>query len=317
MKSVVCTLYEGHYHYGVAGLVNSLYTHGFRGDFYIGYKGELPFWAFNANNNPLINWEESKTLQAAPDLYLHFLPVKTDVHFTNYKPDFIIQLWEKCINGSDSSGLFYFDPDIVNKCKWEFYERWITYGVALVHEIVWNDMPYNHPKRHQWMSVAEALGLSVKNKLNSNINAGFFGISKDRMGFVKMWKQLIDQSSILFSLDKTKFLQNNNDYSLFKVGDQDLLNLTAMCTDEDLSEFGPEGMDFTGGGWLMSHATGSPKPWKTNYLGNWLKGKKPSAQSREYWKNANGVIKCYSDSYIRRKIFCQTLAALLSRFYSK
>lgn len=317
MNSVICTLYEGHYHYGVAALVNSLYKHGFRGDVYIGYRGELPDWAKAAKNDLLTGWTDSLTLQLEWDLKLHFLPLTTNAHLTNYKPEFILQVWNRCASPADAPGIFYFDPDIVVKCSWDFYENWITYGVALVHEIVWNDMPPNHPKKQQWVRIADGLGYKVINKLRSYINAGFIGVNKNQIDFISMWCQLIDFSCSNFDFDRAKFFQNENDTGMFKVGDQDLLNLTAMCTSEPISEFGPEGMDFVGGGWLMSHSTGSPKPWKINYIREWLKGNRPSVAGKEYWKNVNGIIVCYPAFFVKRKMISQKLVSVLSRFYSK
>ncbi|MDB5138667.1 MAG: hypothetical protein JWR12_583 [Mucilaginibacter sp.] len=315
--SVICTLYEGHYHYGVAALVNSLYKYGFRGDIYIGYKGELPPWAKSAKNNDLPGWNGVHTLIIEPGLNLHFLSLTTDVHFANYKPEFMLDIWNKCLIQDNTTGIFYFDPDIVIKCDWTFYEKWITYGVALVHEIVWNDMPYNHPKRHQWLSIAEELGYKVVNKLESYINSGFVGVNKNQMDFLRMWRELTDFSSTRYGYDKRKFFHSENNTEMFRAGDQDLLNLTAMCTSVPISEFGPEGMDFVGGGWLMSHSTGSPKPWKINYIGEWVKGNRPTLAVKEYWKNANGIINCYPGSFIKRKLFYQKFVSILARFYNK
>ena len=317
MSSVICTLFEGHFHYGVAALVNSHYQHGFKGDFFIGYRGELPFWATAATNNNSLNWPGTKTLIIAEELKLHFLPINTNAHFTNYKTHFILELWEKCIDDSLVTGILYFDPDIVNKCSWKYYEQWITYGVALVHEIVWNDMPPSHPKRHQWATVASGLGYQIKNKLNSQINAGFIGVASDKLGFIQMWNNLITHAVQNFKFDMTKLAQHPDNNNLFSAGDQDLLNLTAMCTNEDLSEFGPEGMDFISGGWPMSHATGSPKPWKKNFIMSALNGKPPTLADKAYWKNVNGPVNCYKPIKIKFKRFCIVGAAFIGRFYAR
>lgn len=317
MNSVICTLYEGGYHFGVASLINSLHKHEFYGDVYIGYRGKLPFWANEAKVDSSITWEGAMNLQIASNLNLHFLPLVTEVHLTNYKPHFMLQVWDKCVKQIDIPGIFYFDPDIVIKCSWSFYENWISYGVALVHEIVWNDMPPTHPKRHQWMSVAHELGLSMKNKLQSQINAGFIGVNRNQLNFLGIWHQLIEHTAIKFGLDKTKLSQSINPHDIFYAGDQDLLNLTAMCTDESLSEMGPEGMDFINGGWTMSHAVGHPKPWQKKYILSAFKGNPPGKADRAFWVNAKSPLSCYSNNQIKMKRLSIAIAALIGRFYKR
>ncbi|GAB2580973.1 hypothetical protein [Spirosoma areae] len=314
-ESVVCTLFEGHYHYGVAALVNSLYQQGFRGDIYAGYRGELPNWIKNAKANKSLNWPDATTAILAEDLQLHFLPVVNDYHFTNYKPNFILNVW----NGpaKDAEGIFYFDPDIINKCSWSFYERWITYGVAIVREIVWNDMPPSHPKRQQWAEVAKSGNLFIKNDLNSYLNAGFIGVNKSQVSFLNMWVNLMDLAVENFGYDKSSFAQSIYNNDLFTVGDQDLLNLTAMCTDQPISEMGPEGMDFTYGGWTMSHATGSPKPWKKKFINSFLKGIPPSKADKLYWDNVHGIIRLYTENEIYIKRLQLNFSAFLGRFYHR
>src|SRR4051812_5164489 len=128
MVSSVCTVFEGDFHKGVAGLINSLYKNGFRGNFYAGYRGALPAWAKTATENLNLDWPGAKTLEVAKGLVVHFLPVVTNYHLSHYKPNFMLRLLQG--TAKDVEALAYFDPDIVNLCKWCFYEKWMSYGVA-------------------------------------------------------------------------------------------------------------------------------------------------------------------------------------------
>jgi hypothetical protein len=85
IKSFVCTLFEGHYHYGLAALTNSLYNNGFRGDIYAGYKGCLPTWASKSFINYNLIWNGASTLNVTEGLNIHFLPIDSNYHLTNYK----------------------------------------------------------------------------------------------------------------------------------------------------------------------------------------------------------------------------------------
>jgi hypothetical protein len=314
MNAVVCTLFEGHYHYGLAALVNSLYKNGFSGDIYAGYKGELPAWA-GKNKDTVLIWPDSTTYKAAENIRVHFLPVKTEFHLTNYKPDFVIELMENL--ETDVHGVFYFDPDIVIKCKWSFYEQWLSLGVPLVHEITNNDMPATHPIRVIWRELIKRNALEVTNQIQSYINAGFWGVTREHIEFAYLYKKFVEISVTEFNMDLNDFTFDLDRTNPFFAKDQDALNIAAMCSRVPLSEYGPEAMDFVHGGKVMSHAIGSPKPWKKNYFASFLRGGPPSLSDRAYWDNAHDAIRLYTDSFIRIKQVELKLATFLGRFYKR
>jgi len=313
MPSVICTLFEGNYHKGVAGLVNSLYYFDFRGDVFIGYRGALPQWADAAENNPSLNWPNAKILKAADGLNLHFLPVDTHFHFTTYKPYFMLQLLEGV--AKDADGVMYFDPDIIVKCKWDFYEKWITFGVGIIHEIINNDMPPNHPVRLMWKDRIEQSGKEVTRLLHSYINAGFCGVSRSHIEFIKTWCYMIDFAIEHFEFDPATFLLDDPS-SIFR-GDQDALNMAAMCSQSPVSEMGPQAMGFIHGGYTMSHAVGSPKPWNKRFIFSALKGYPPGTADKDFWLHAKSPIKIYSDQQVRLKRLSISAAAFMSRFYKR
>lgn len=314
MNSAICTLYEGHYHHGLAALCNSLYNNGYKGSIYIGYRGEIAPWAKSAKDDSSLNWEGGKTIGFAEGLYLHFLPIVTSLHLTNYKADFMLQLWEG--HAKNMEGMFYFDPDIVIKCNFSFYEKWIQHGVALVHEITANDMTVNNPIRMLWREIINENNENVVNNLTSYINAGFFGLNKRHISFVEKVSKFV-------FIAKDKYHVNLNAFDFtdrtdpFFAKDQDILNIAAMCSEVPLCEIGPEGMDFVHGGFTMSHAIGGPKPWKKNFIKSFFKGNAPSLPDKAYWQHVDAPIKSFSNITIRNKRFSIKITSFLGRFYRK
>jgi len=309
MSLAVCTLY------GVAALINSLHKNGFKGNIYAGYKGGLPKWALAAKENPSFPWPGVKSIDTLEGIQIHFLPIESSFHLTNYKPDFMLKLWDG--PAKDAVAIAYFDPDIVVKCKWEFYSDWMSYGVALVHEINSNDMPVSHPLRKEWEKVINLTNRRTTHQLSSYLSGGFCGVHIRYIEFLHTWKEIFETGIKHFKLTHDQW---NHDYDrtyIFYRQDQDAFNIAAMCCESPLSEIGPEGMDFIHGGWTMSHAAGSPKPWKNHYLLSALNGKPPSLADKGYWSNVNLLIKSYHPIKVSLKQISILISSFISRFYSR
>src|SRR4051812_3939253 len=90
MTSCICTLVEGDFHLGLGVLANSLVHHGFKGNIWVGYRGQLPAWAATAQAGE--RWRE---FPAAPGVNLCFVALDTKAHFTNYKPEFLLRVWDE------------------------------------------------------------------------------------------------------------------------------------------------------------------------------------------------------------------------------
>jgi hypothetical protein len=98
------------------------------------------------------------------------------------------------------------------------------------------------------------------------------------------------------------------------VGDQDLMNAAVMFTQLPLSCIGPDGMDFGGGGYLMSHAVYGIKPWVKNFTLDLFKtGNAPSLADKEFMKNISAPIKIFSSVEERLKRANIKVAAVLGR----
>ena len=298
-SAAVCTLFEGHYHHGLAAPVNSLYRHGFRGIVWAGYRGAMPPWA-----TPLSAREDYQEFSVGEGCVIRFVLLQPDVHFANYKPDFLLRLFQE---NPGLPGLFYFDPDIVVRCRWSFYEEWISYGVALVQEITNGAMPSNHPIRMKWLSFAESLGLKVRRDLNQYFNSGFIGVARRFHSCLLHWQALL-AGVARQNVNMQGFMPGDRTNPFYGI-DQDTLNLMAMVTEHPLSTIGPEGMDFVPGGFTMSHAVGTPKPWNKCMTLSALDGRGPSAADHAYWSHTQTPICLYS----QRMMFWKKLDMLCGK----
>ncbi|MDX2271391.1 MAG: hypothetical protein NW237_05505 [Cyanobacteriota bacterium] len=309
MVAVACTLYEGHYHYGVGALANSLYTHGYRGNFWVGYRGELPFWATN-----VAAMESYSKFSVKPDFSICFVPLETTIHFTNYKPNFMLQVWEQFDPSIES--LIYIDPDITIKCRWSFFDEWVKRGIALCQDVNIT-LNADHPFRYIWKDYAEKLGFGIVRSHDYYFNGGFVGIYGEYKSFLNLWSDLIGNLSQLnIKIDLSKFMQGDGSHP-FVSADQNTLNLMSMLTPFPLSTIGSEGMDFSRYGFTMSHAIGSPKPWIKNYLWSALDGYPPTRADQNFWNYTQSPIKLYSSIFSAWKKRELSMAKAFARFYGR
>ncbi|MBD2293330.1 hypothetical protein H6G06_07475 [Anabaena sphaerica FACHB-251] len=304
MLAAVCTLFEGDYHYGVGVLTNSLYNHGFRGVVWAGYRGTLPAWA-----KPLKNGQGYQEFSVASDCVIRFIQLKTSKCFTNYKPDFMLQLWENYC--PEVEGLFYFDPDIVNKCSWDFYLEWVSRGITLCED-AYDYMPVNHPYRLSWKELAERYGHTYHRQTDRYYNAGFIGLKQNQKAVLSLWQKLLETFESEGYINLSDFCLSLGRYPYFQ-SDQCVLNLALMLTSEPLSTVSRLGMDFGGASVnIMSHASGSQiKPWRKQLIFKALGGEAPTLTDKAYWQHTQTPIQMYSSTqYAQQKIALRTAAAI-------
>ncbi|MFH7000367.1 hypothetical protein ACHRVZ_20810 [Flavobacterium sp. FlaQc-57] len=321
MISAVCTLFEGHYHYGVATLSNSLYTQGFRGTIYVGYRGSLPNWILKGKKESVGKWKEAISVSPVEGIQLVFLQLATTYSLTNYKPDFMLELWEGA--AKDADALFYFDPDIVVIDSWKCFEQWVDCGVAVCEDIN-SPLQEFHPRRHGWRNYFKNYDIDLQYKNQIYVNGGFVGLSKKNISFLKLWIKLQESmGDAIGGLDKSIFFNQTHNSTILKMegfqffdkSDQDALNATIEAYDGAISYIGKDGMGFIPGEATMIHALGSLKPWRINHFIRFFKGRIPRREDVVYWENSKSPILAHSRGEIRKKQMAIKISKFLGRFY--
>lgn len=307
MKSVVITLFEGDYHLGAAALINSLCASGFVGTVVCGHRGPPPPWAEAAR-------------QLGP-VEVEFVVVDTTAHLTNYKPEFLLHVWGSLHR--TATRLFYFDPDIVIKARWQFFEEWADYGVALVEDVN-SPLPESHPRRGAWRRSLQSCRKLVRRETPLYVNGGFIGLARAQQGFLYEWREAMALvGTEIGGLERSMFSFGDKQADLaspaypYSKTDQDALNIAVMTASQPVSIMGPEAMDFRPGGWTMSHALGSEKPWRKNLVRAALCGRGPSRADREFWAHVVAPLRVFPARVTAWRRSTLKLAALVGRFYRR
>lgn len=298
---IIVTLYEGHYHFGVAALLNSLVKAGFKGLLRIGYRGALPPWVSQLKH------VQDQDYSVAPDLAVSFVPINPAMHFGYYKPQFMLDTFAA---HPAAQHVFYFDPDIVVNAEWEFFTSWVQSGIALCLDNTFAFLHRNHPWRTEWKALA-GVAPTYACQLDHYVNSGFVGVRRSNTTVLERWVAITEKYRA----------QGGTITAFIKTGhravktDQDLLN-AVMTVSEDLtySVVGTEGMGFTYPAYVMSHAVSDVKPWKKNFLKALLvQGHAPNIMDKDYMRCANQPVAAYSASSFRLKHWNMRFSSMLGR----
>lgn len=300
---VPCTLFSGDYHFGAGALANSLYRSGFRGTMLFGYQPPLPPWA-----NAARQAGTDMLLQLMPDFALRFIAWPTRHNLSLEKPKFMLHALD--VVAPEADGVLFFDADIVVKASWSFFENWVALGAAVCLDVGYPLVPSNHPWRKAWRDLAAR----PCRDLDYYVNSGFLGLSRVHRALASSWAVMIDRflETQQKPIDTVKFDARESAFT----GDQDMLNAALMATDVPLSIIGRDGMDFTAGGFLMSHAIDEPKPWRRRFVASALGGRPPSPAEKAYWRCVEAPIRLFPAATVAATRSSLRVAGLVGRFYS-
>lgn len=321
MTFAICTLFEKDYHHGVAALVNSLARNGFEGRIYAGYRGPLPEWAAAAKPAAMKDWPDARALDIGQRCLLVFLPMQTSAHFTNVKPDFMLQLL-----GDEALGvsyLFYLDPDICLAEKWQYLADWATCGVALCEDVN-SPVGAHHPRRIGWRRYFGERGLPLSFRGDTYVNGGCVGIARADVRFLENWRSLMQHMAGAIGDLRAAKIEGGQQFresgfaSCFDCSDQDALNAAMEMTDGVTYSILPQAaMAFVPGPVVMPHALGPRKPWRRRYLRDALAAWSPTLADRVFWQNADGPLRSMSARRIAGKRFTLAAAAAIARVYGR
>lgn len=305
MTTAICTLFEGRYALGVGALVNSLVAAGFRGAVYAGFRGQAPDWNLTALRSAGVD--------------IHFRALNTTYHLTNYKPDFMLQLFG---SNPDISRLCYLDPDIVITSPWSYFEEWLECGIALCEDVN-SPMPAGHPRRHGWRRHLSAGYPAWCCRTEIYANGGFVGLSRSHLGFLETWRSLsVAMGEIIGGLDAAKLtggkkFESKGFANCFDCSDQDALNAALEAEDFQISLTGKSAMAFEPGDTLMAHAAGPGKPWARNFIHESLRGNPPRRADKEYFRFCLAPIVVLGGPSRRLKLLTIRLATLICRVWRR
>jgi hypothetical protein len=280
------TLCEQNYLAGTVALINSLVRAGFRGTFWVGYRGAPVRW------NDRLTFDPSATgpCEISPGVSVRMTAIDIDRHLTHAKAWFALRLLNEWAPAAE--GVAYFDPDVIVKTNWADIVAKATAGFTVCADQnppQWID----EPTRQKWERFSQdALGVLPKFEGDA-FNGGFFGMTRAQIEGLELWEKLILACLQRGFSGKTLAWEGQRELPFFFV-DQDMMNLAVRVMRGPITALGPEAMDFSPGGSFLSHAISSPKPWDRWYLPRVLTGRKLRQCDIAFWKNATTPVPAVS-----------------------
>jgi hypothetical protein len=165
------------------------------------------------------------------------------------------------------------------------------------------------------MEMAKSAQLTEKRRPSRYYNGGFVGVHGRVREVLNVLESLLEAAKA-FGYDPTQ-LASTDRTSPWQAADQDLLNIAVMATDVPTSTLGPDGMDFSGGGYVMSHAVNSPKPWARDYMKSTLSGRPPSLSDKGFWDDAESPIRLFPEAIVRRRKLALKAAIAVGRVWHR
>jgi hypothetical protein len=314
MRVNVCTLFEKQYHLGVAVLVNSLVRADFTGSIHAGFRGPLPPWAEGrVTQLDATTWE----MPVADGARLVFCRIETDAHFTNIKPEFMLQV----LGRSEADAVFYFDPDVVVNTTWRYLEEWLSCGVAVCDDVN-SPVAEDHPRRVGWRRFFQDTH-ELRFRGAPYANGGVVGVARVHQRLLEVWREMLVAATVsLGGADVVGITFGgrmlNHAYGFancFAQPDQDTLNAALeACPDIPVSFLGKHAMGFEAGAPLLPHALGERKPWSGNFVREALSGRPPGRADKCFWRFADGPLQPYSAGQLALARWRILLASGLGRF---
>jgi hypothetical protein len=304
MRIDVCTLFEKHYHLGVAVLVNSLARAGFTGTFHAGFRGPLPPWAGDAKPIDATNWKLA--VPSGPTLV--FTQLETEAHFSNFKPDWMLAILER----PNTDAVLYFDPDVVVNTPWLHLEEWVSCGLAVCDDVN-SPVAENHPRRVGWRRFFAPLGYKLHDRTSCYANGGVVGATRAHRRLLEVWRDMLAAAcaslggSDVAGITGGRILPGAYGFAdCFRQPDQDTLNAALeACPDIPVSFLGRQAMGFDAGHPALPHAIGPRKPWTRRFIREALQGRPPAGVDKCFWECADGPLHPYTPEQVaaqRRRV---------------